>query len=69
MAGIPVNRRHSYENVFFEQNMSVLQGLTFPLKKTSFTNGHADLDDDVHLFGAPRRGPDTRSISYVAGDK
>jgi hypothetical protein len=44
MAGMPVNRFHSFERIFFKDDIPVLQGITFPLKKTSFESGKIRLD-------------------------
>jgi hypothetical protein len=65
MAGIPVNRPHSYEHTFFETDTPVLQGIAFPLHKRSFKSGHIKLSVDIRMLGAPRSAPDARNISYA----
>jgi hypothetical protein len=66
MAGIPVNRFHSFERVFFKKDIPVLQGITFPLKKTSFESGKITLDKGADVLGATRYRIDARAISYVS---
>jgi hypothetical protein len=66
MAGIPVNRRHSYEGRFFKEGIPVLQGIAFPLKKTSFETGKVRLDKGAIVFGAPRNRVDSRTVSYAS---
>ena len=66
MAGIPVNRRHSYERVFFKETIPVLQGITFPLKKTSFETGKIRLDKGAIVLGAARCRVDARTVSYAS---
>gem|GEM_PF-7130437 len=63
-AGIPVNRAYVYEKPFFKEAASVLQGSLFPLKSKSFKSGRIQLGKSVRKFGVPRRGLDTRNISY-----
>jgi hypothetical protein len=65
MAGIPVNRPHSYEHAFFETGTPVLQGIGFPLHRRSFKRGHIQVSVDIRMLGAPRSAPDARSISYA----
>lgn len=65
MAGLPVNRPHSYENTFFKNGAPVLQGIAFPMHKRSFKNGHIKLNVDIRMLGAPRSAPDARNISYA----
>ncbi len=65
MAGLPVNRPHSYENTFFKNGAPVLQGIAFPMHKRSFKSGHIKLNVDIRMLGAPRSAPDARNISYV----
>jgi hypothetical protein len=66
MAGIPVNRRHSFERMFFKENIPVLQGITFPLKKTSFESGKIKLDKGAKVLGAARCRVDARTVSYAS---
>jgi hypothetical protein len=66
MAGIPVNRRHSFQRVFFKEDISVLQGILFPLKKTSFESGKIRLDKGAKVLGAARYRVDARSVSYAS---
>jgi hypothetical protein len=65
MAGIPVNRPHSYEKTFFEEGTPVLQGIAFPLHERPFTSGHLKLNVDIRMLGAARSAADTRNISYA----
>lgn len=65
MAGIPVNRAYSFERVFFKKDLPVLQGITFPLKKTSFESGKITLDKGANVLGAARCRVDARAVSYV----
>jgi hypothetical protein len=65
MAGIPVNRFHSFERTFFKKDVPVLQGITFPLKRTSFKSGEITLDKAAKAVGAARLRVDSRTISYV----
>jgi hypothetical protein len=65
MAGIPVNRFHSFERTFFKKNLPVLQGITFPLKRTFFKSGEITLDQAAKALGAARRRVDSRTLSYV----
>jgi len=69
MSGIPVNRPYIYEKPFFKEAAPVLQGTSFPLKKKSFKSGRVKLGKESRGFGVPRRGSDTRNISYPAGNK
>jgi len=66
MAGIPVNRRHSFERMFFKDDVPVLQGITFPLKKTSFESGKIRLDEGAKVLGAARCRVDARTVSYAS---
>ena len=66
MAGIPVNRRHSYERVFFKEDIPVLQGITFPLKKTPFETGKIRLDKGAIVLGVTRCRIDARTVSYAS---
>lgn len=68
MAGIPIDRFHSYEDTFFKKGLPVLQGITFPLKNQSFRSGNIRLDEDAKVLGAPRRSMDARNVSYPLGD-
>jgi hypothetical protein len=66
MAGIPVNRFYSFEQMFFKDDISVLQGITFPLKKTSFETGKIRLDEGAEVLGAARCRVDARTVSYAS---
>ena len=66
MAGIPVNRSHAFERMFFKEDIPVLQGITFPLKKTSFKSGMITLDNRAKVLGAPRARVDARTVSYAS---
>ena len=66
MAGIPVNRQHAYEPVFFKEDIPVLQGITFPLKKTSFESGKIRLGRGAKVLGAARCSVDARTVSYAS---
>jgi hypothetical protein len=66
MAGIPVNRMHSFERMFFKEGIPVLQGITFPLKKTSFERGKIRLDRGANKLGAARCRVDARTVSYAS---
>ena len=68
MREIPINRFYSYEDTFFKQSPSVLQGITFPLKKKSSESGNIHLDEDVKVLGTPRRVMDARDLSYALAD-
>ena len=68
MGGIPIDRFHSYENGFFKEDLPVLQGITFPLKKQSFRSGNIRMDEEAKVLGAPRRSMDARNVSYPLGD-
>ena len=65
MAGIPVNRFHSFERIFFKKDIPVLQGIAFPLKKTPFESGKFSLDKGAKVLGAARCRVDARTVSYV----
>jgi len=64
MAGIPVNRAYVYEKLFFKEDVSVLQGILFPLRRKTFESGKIKLGKAARLFGASGRGLDLRNISY-----
>jgi hypothetical protein len=66
MAGMPVNRFHSFERMFFQDDILVLQGVTFPLKKTSFKSGKIGLDQGTKALGAARCRVDARTVSYAS---
>jgi len=66
MAGMPVNRFHSFERMFFKDDIPVLQGITFPLKKTSFESGKIRLDKGAKVLGAARCRVDARTVSYAS---
>ena len=66
MAGMPVNRHHSFERMFFKDGIPVLQGITFPLKKTSFESGKIRLDKGAKVLGATRCRVDARTVSYAS---
>jgi hypothetical protein len=66
MAGIPVNRFHSFDRMFFKEGIPVLQGIKFPLKKTSFHSGQITLDKEAGVLGAARCRVDTRTVSYAS---
>ena len=66
MAGMPVNRFHSFERMFFKDDIPVLQGITFPLKKTSFESGKIRLDEGAKVLGAARWRVDARTVSYAS---
>ena len=66
MAGMPVNRFHSFERMFFKDDIPVLQGITFPLKKTSFESGKIRLDEGAKVLGAARCRVDERTVSYAS---
>ena len=66
MAGMPVNRSHSFERMFFKNDIPVLQGITFPLKKTSFRSGKIRLDEGAKVLGAARCRVDARTVSYAS---
>jgi hypothetical protein len=65
MAGMPVNRFHSFEQMFFKDEIPVLQGITFPLKQTSFESGKIRLDEGSKVLGAARCRVDARTVSYA----
>ena len=66
MAGLPVNRFHSFERMFFKHDIPVLQGITFPLKKTFFESGKIRLDEGAKVLGAARCRVDARTVSYAS---
>ena len=66
MAGMPVNRFHSFERMFFKDDIPVLQGITFPLKKTPFESGKIRLDEGAKVLGAARCRVDARTVSYAS---
>ena len=66
MAGMPVNRFYSFERMFFKDDIPVLQGITFPLKKTSFESGKIRLDQGTKALGAARSRVDARTVSYAS---
>jgi hypothetical protein len=66
MAGMPVNRFHSFERMFFKDDIPVLQGITFPLKKTAFESGKIRLDQGTKALGAARCRVDARTVSYAS---
>ena len=66
MAGIPVNRFHSFERVCFKKDIPVLQGITFPLKKTPFESRKIKLDKGAKALGAARGRVDARAVSYMS---
>jgi hypothetical protein len=66
MAGMPVNRFHLFERMFFKDDIPVLQGITFPLKKTSFESGKIRLDKGARVLGAARCRVDARTVSYAS---
>jgi hypothetical protein len=65
-AGMPVNRFHSFDRMFFKDDIPVLQGITFPLKKTSFESGTIRLDKGAKVLGATRSRVDARTVSYAS---
>jgi hypothetical protein len=66
MAGMPVNRFHSFERMFFKNDILVLQGITFPLKKTPFESGKIRLDEGAKALGAAGCRVDARTVSYAS---
>ena len=64
VAGIPVNRRYSYENAFFKEGIPILEGSTFPLKMKLFKSGKIRLGGDAKVLGAATRSIDVRNLSY-----
>jgi hypothetical protein len=66
MAGIPVNRFYSFDRMFFKEGIPVLQGIKFPLKKTSFQSGKITLDKEARVLGAVRCRVDARTVSYAS---
>lgn len=64
MAGMPVDRRYTYDHTFFVEGVPVLQGLAFPLRQLAFHGGTIHRKELGDSLGAPGRRTDTRSISY-----
>jgi hypothetical protein len=52
--------------MFFKDDIPVLQGITFPLKKTSFESGKIRLDKGAKVLGAARCRVDARTVSYAS---
>ncbi len=66
MAGIPVNRFHSFARMFFQKDTPVLQGIIFPLKEASFESGKIKLEKGANVLGAGSCLIDARAVSYVS---